>query len=336
MTREPAALTPAALNPTALNPGLEALLHRIADGSVWSGARLGEVLGISRAAVWKRVCALRELGLPVVAVRGQGYRLNPPVELLQRNDILNALSPGVRPVELSLLASTGSTNAVVAGLPPARRHACVVLAEHQRDGRGRRGRQWYSPFGANIYLSVGWTFDAAISALARLSLAAGVCVVRALQRTGIADVQLKWPNDIRHRGRKLGGCLVEIRGDSQGPCTAIVGIGLNYDMPADAPIDQAWTCVRTISPNVGRNDLAARLIEHLLLGLTDYAESGFAAFANDWTVADELNGQPVTVELNDARVRGVAAGISSGGGLLVRADNRIHEFLAGDVSVRAG
>ena len=108
----------------------------------------------------------------------------------------------------------------------------VCFAEHQSAGKGRRGRQWVSPFGSNIYMSILWRFQQdGIACTAGLSLAVGVAVIRALKTYGFNEVGLKWPNDIYCQGKKLGGILIEVSGEADGPCAVIIGLGLNLFLP---------------------------------------------------------------------------------------------------------
>ena len=123
------------------------------------------------------------------------------------------------------------------------RSGLVCTAEQQTAGRGRRGREWISPFGRNLYVSTVWEFTQGAAALEGLSLAVGVAVAQALKGLGLPEVQLKWPNDIQHEGKKLGGVLLEMVGDASRQCQVVVGIGVNVAMPGAAAnaIDQAWT-----------------------------------------------------------------------------------------------
>src|SRR5690606_2947354 len=169
------------------------------------------------------------------SVRGKGYRLDEPLFLLDGAQIGAALTPAnqARLAGLELLPSVDSTNAHVlrqlqAGtlaLPPGRSHAC--LAERQSAGRGRRGRQWVSPFGHNLYLTLLQRFDSGAASLDGLSLAVGVALVRALREWHIPHLALKWPNDLLCREAKLAGILIEISGDVTGQCQLLIGVGLN-------------------------------------------------------------------------------------------------------------
>lgn len=324
-----------------LNEEVE-LLELLADGEFRSGQWLAGQLGISRAAVWKRVGKLAERGIELERAAGRGYRVPGGMELLDRARILAGLSPGVRG-RLSLLELrrvVDSTNAVVLeGLRAGTLgHGAVVLAEQQTSGRGRRGRHWVSPFGRNIYCSLAWRFDEGVAALGGLSLVAGIGAVRALGGVAGPVVMLKWPNDLVAGDAKLGGILIEIDGELAGPVTAVVGIGINVRMPAGAAADigQAWTDLETVAGRpVGRNALASALLESCFGILAEFGQYGFAHFQAEWARVDALAGRAVTVSAGGGEaLRGIALGIDAEGALRVATPGGEERVSGGEVSVR--
>lgn len=247
---------------------------------------------------------------------------------------------------LTLLEAVDSTNRALAGMPLVERHAHAVIAGSQTAGRGRRDRQWHSPPGGNLYLSFGWRFEQAPGALAMLPLACAVIAARELERLGVRDLGIKWPNDLQIGGRKLGGLLVESQVGGRATTDVVIGIGINVRMPpgtaADAAIGQAWTDLASHcgdGPGTAlRDTLAGRLVGGLLGGLASYADGGFAPFHTDWDRLDVLRGRPVTVASGSASVEGTALGLSAGGALRVLVEGpggqpEVREFLAADVSV---
>jgi biotin operon repressor BirA-like protein len=189
------------------------LIRTLADGRFHSGEELGRLLGVSRAAVWKRLQQIRDaFGIEVDAVKGRGYRFREPLDLLDETDIRHHLAEsGVEsPGQLYLHASIDSTNSwLMAKGAAGEPSGAVCLAEQQLSGRGRRGRHWVSPYGRNIYLSLLWRFDMTPMQVAGLSLAAAVGVLRTLQAFDCQDAGLKWPNDILWQERKLAGLLLD-------------------------------------------------------------------------------------------------------------------------------
>jgi BirA family transcriptional regulator, biotin operon repressor / biotin---[acetyl-CoA-carboxylase] ligase len=322
-----------------------ALLCSLAAGRPVSGEALGRELGISRAAVWKAVRRLVALGLEVEALPGRGYRLAQPLCLLDAGSIRAALPAAVasRIDLLEVLAETDSTKARVlaAGLPVGALAAC--LAEHQSAGRGRRGRRWLSPPGGGILLSVGGRLAAAPSDYASLPTAVGVACAEALEALGVPEIGLKWPNDLLLDGGKLGGILIELHGESQGPATLAVGIGLNVRLGKAAraaiatagglpPVDLAGT---PAGAALDRNRLAAALVT-ALAGCLERAPAGLSdEVLSGWRRRDCLQGRPVRIDEAGTGRLGIARGLDRSGALLLEAADGSHRRVtAGEVTLR--
>ncbi|HSN23589.1 MAG TPA: bifunctional biotin--[acetyl-CoA-carboxylase] ligase/biotin operon repressor BirA, partial [Methylomicrobium sp.] len=287
------------------------ILTLLADGEFHSGAELAGALGLSRSAIWKQLNSLEGLGVHHSAVSGKGYRLAKRIELLDGNKINAQLGADAKAwiSSLEIHDLIDSTNTYLSGL--ARQHApsgFICLAERQTAGKGRRGRQWVSPYGNNIHLSILWRFQHGPAALSALSLAIGVAVIRALKAQGVDDIGLKWPNDVYSQGKKLGGILIEIAGENEGPCHAVIGLGLNLFLPEEeaGPIDQPWTDLSRIAGNrkISRNQLTASLINHLLTVIVGFEQHGFEAFRREWRAYDCLQGLPATVFAGSLRFDG--------------------------------
>lgn len=318
-----------------------ALLALLADGAFHSGQSLGVELGVSRTAVWKHVAMLRDSGIDVHSVPGKGYRLARRLDLLDAQQIRSMMTPVARrgmPV-IEVLGVVDSTNEVA--MARIRRGGwcpVAIFAEQQTAGRGRRGRPWESPFGANIYLSVAWEFSGGLATIDGLSLAVGVALCDAVEGIDVSGVGLKWPNDLVREKKKLGGILIEVSGEATGPCSVVIGVGINVGMAAlrGVNIDQPWTDLGAAGYTGSRNELAATVLDHLVRMLQEFSMSGFSAFAQRWRKFDVVLGRRVDVVVGESRISGVAAGIDEGGALLVDTDGGIRRFFGGEVSVREG
>lgn len=312
-------------------------LEKLRAGPI-SGEELAAQLGITRSAVHKRVEALRAAGVEIDALAGRGYSLRAPVELFDREAILAALSPAARTelAELHLSFETDSTQSrALATATPAQ--ACAVwLAERQTAGQGRRGRAWTSPLAAHVYLSVARRFDLGFASLSGLSLAVGALAAEALHALGYAGVGLKWPNDLMVDGRKLGGILIQLRGEAMGPCEAVIGLGLNVRMPpaSGESIDQPWCDLASIDPDVSRQRVLVSLLDALLPGLRVYEREGLAAFVSRWRALDVLQGRRVRVIDGRDSADGLALGIADDGALRVQLADGERRYHGGEVSVR--
>ena len=316
-----------------------ALLARLCAAPA-SGAELAREFGVTRAAVWKRVEALRAAGVDVEARPGTGYALARPLRLLDAGAVRDALSAPAQ-AELAgveLLFETDSTNAHALRSPPPARGTQVVLAERQTAGRGRRGRDWASPLAAHAYLSLARRFDGGVAALQGLSLAVGAAVADALHGLGHRAVGLKWPNDLLADGRKLGGILVDVGGDATGPMRVVVGVGVNVAMPpaAAATIDQPWIDLSTLAgAPVARHDVVVALLDALLPMLARFERDGLSAFLPAWRRHDRLAGRAIRVHEAGAVHDGIALGVDDDGALRMRGEDggerRVH---AGEASLR--
>jgi BirA family biotin operon repressor/biotin-[acetyl-CoA-carboxylase] ligase len=321
---------------------LSPILRAIADGDFHSGEELARLFGVSRTAVWKQLQKLQaQTGLQVESVRGRGYRLVDPLELLDRAAILAALDAPARTLlaDFEIHEDIDSTNRLaLQRAQEGRGRGHVIVAERQSAGRGRRGRLWVSPFGRNIYCSVIWEFDGGAAALEGLSLAVGVAVASALRQVGVAGVGLKWPNDVVWEGRKLAGILLEMVGDAAGRCQVVVGVGLNVAMAGSeqaAAIDQPWADVATAAGvPTSRNRLLAALLAQLLPQLQRFEREGFSAVRAAWSALDSFYGRDVAVHLGETLVLGRAAGVTDNGALLVDTPQGRQQFHGGEVSLR--
>jgi BirA family biotin operon repressor/biotin-[acetyl-CoA-carboxylase] ligase len=316
----------------------EKILAVLNDGGFHSGEALGSALGVSRTAVWKQLQKLATMGLPLESIKGTGYRLAQGFELLAAVDIRVHLS-AASPRHIDVFHSLESTNTFAREQAAKRDYAgSVVFAERQTAGRGRRGKEWLSPFGASIYMSVLWDFEQGAQALQGLSLGVGVAVRRALLELGLADVSLKWPNDIYVKGKKLGGILLEMVGDPEGHCSVVIGIGINVSMPIaiGQNIDQPWTDLDSESLSAfSRNKLAASLIDEIFTLLADFETVGFSAYRDEWESADAFSGLQCAIITPRETVSGVLSGVDNNGAVRLRlADGSIQRFIGGELSLR--
>lgn len=314
------------------------LLQALAEGPN-SGDALARRFGLTRAAVWKRIEALRAGGVPILAEAGRGYRLEHPVELLDAGAIRQAMTPAAATAlcDIEVAWSLDSTNAEALRRGAPAHGTRALFAERQTAGRGRRGRSWIGSPGNSLLLSLSRRFDGGLARLGGLSLVAGVAVAEALQAIGLHAVALKWPNDIVVAGRKLGGVLVEGSGEAAGSASAVLGLGLNLRMPvaAGAVLDQPWTDLAShLTPLPARNRIAARLLDHLLPALDLFDEAGLPPFLSRYAPFDALQGAPIVLHQHGAQVEGVALGVAGDGALRVAVAGTERRVHSGEVSVR--
>jgi len=319
---------------------VQELLMALAGGGTISGAQLAERAGVTRAAIWKQVESLRARGVPVQSQGTAGYRLPWPLQLLDETAIRTALPTSTRASlgQLELHWEIDSTSSEIQRRAITLPDLSVILAETQSAGRGRRGRTWLSPPGLNIYLSCLKRFDAGFASLSGLSLAVGVIVMRTLEALGIDGAGLKWPNDVLSDDGKLAGILVELSGEYQGPCAAIIGVGLNVRLTpalreqAGQPVNDLVGLADGAAPD--RNRVAAALIGALVEGLKQFEREGFAAFVGEYAAHDLLHGKALRVQGAQGSMDGVGAGVDARGALLLQTADGLHSIDSADVSVR--
>lgn len=318
------------------------LLGALSDGRIHSGADLARRLGLTRAAIWKQVEHLRAQGVPVEARRGAGYSLPWPVQLLDAGCIGEVAHPA--PALLEVHWSLDSTSSECLRRSATLPDASIVLSETQHAGRGRRGRGWLSPPGLNIYLSCLKRFDRGFAALAGLSLAVGVALVRALESLDLPGAGLKWPNDLllAGNGAKLAGILVELSGEYQGPSTAVIGVGLNLRLPVGlrAQAGQPVADLSELAELAGidlpdRNRVAGCVIGHLLAAMAVFDTDGFTAFVDDYARMDLLNGRALHMSGPKGEFDAVGDGVDARGALRVRRAGTLTRIDSADVTVRA-
>lgn len=317
------------------------LVEILSDGQFHSGEEIGAALGVSRAAVWKQLQKLELMNIPFNSVKGKGYRLAEAVTLLDYDSLVSFGFPQNIFSEVDIQLSLDSTNNVMMqkaeGNTDGRK---ICFAEMQTAGRGRRGRNWVSPFAQNLYFSMLWPFSQGIAAIQGLSLAVGLAIHRALKELGVEQAGLKWPNDILadYQGEKakLGGILIELTGDMSDACQVVIGVGLNLDVRIQdqANIDQHAVGVKQLGLLADRNEIAATVIKHLVKIMQVFTEGGFAPMKNEWSEADAFKGLEATLILPSSQIHGRCAGVNEKGELALETENGLELFNAGEVSLR--
>ncbi|QBY04000.1 bifunctional biotin--[acetyl-CoA-carboxylase] ligase/biotin operon repressor BirA [Thalassotalea sp. HSM 43] len=318
----------------------EELIRQLASGQFVSGQFLAEHLGVSRAAISKHVKALGEMGLDIFSVQGKGYKLAHPMQLLEQEKISQHLQTLGAQNNVEVHTIIDSTNSyLMRRLPNQVTHGQVCISEYQSAGRGRRGKQWQSPLGSHLYMSMYWYLEQGMAAAMGISIVVGIAVADVLKGIYDLPVQLKWPNDIYVDGAKLAGILVELEGQSIGPGHCVIGLGLNVQMPDNsaAEIDQSWTDLsRELTENIDRNLLTAQLIAQISKRLQQHHQFGLAPMLDDWQKQDYFYNQNVLLLAGDKTTRGICKGINQSGALLLEVDGKLQPVYGGEVSLRAG
>lgn len=309
------------------------LLKLLADGEFHSGEKIGELLGVSRTSVNNYIKGLQEIGLDIYKVTGKGYCSATPLTLLDES-IIKKVS-GFEHVHVEQILA--STNQYLLEKIHELNNGETCIAEYQGAGRGRRGREWISPFASHLYFSMYWRLEAGIERASGLSLLVGIAVVNALEKLGVQGVGLKWPNDLYYQGKKLAGILIELQAQASDACHAVIGIGINVRMPAEQGklIDQPWIDLNTINLSpVDRNQLSGLLIKELQSLLTTYEENGLTPFLPRWFELDCFINKKVNLLIADKVQMGICRGIDAQGALLLEMNGEVKPYIGGEISLR--
>lgn len=308
------------------------LVKILSDGEFHSGEQIGQALGMSRAAINKYMQTLRDWGLDVFTVTGKGYSLTAPLQLLDAEAISKSLPEG----GVTVLPVVDSTNQYLMDRIGSLRSGEACVAEFQQAGRGRRGRQWFSPFGSNLYLSMYWRLEQGPAAAVGLSLTVGIVMAEVLRELGAKDVKVKWPNDLYMNDCKLAGILVELTGKTGDAANVVIGAGINLAMrePDSSVVNQRWANLTEGGLNIDRNLLVARLITALRDTLVQFEQQGLAPFVSRWRTLDNFIDRPVKLLIGERQIFGIARGIDKQGALLLEQDGEIQPYIGGEISLR--
>ncbi|WKX26338.1 bifunctional biotin--[acetyl-CoA-carboxylase] ligase/biotin operon repressor BirA [Tatumella ptyseos] len=305
----------------------------LADGEFHSGEHLGQSLGMSRAAINQHLKILETWGVSTYRVTGKGYCLSAPINLLDQN----VISQQYHTDNVEVIPVIDSTNQYLLDNIDRLTTGDVCLAEYQEAGRGRRGGKWFSPFGANLYLSMYWRLEQGPAAAMGLSLVVGIVIAETLIEFGCHDVKVKWPNDLYINSRKLAGILVEMTGKTGDIAHIVIGAGINIAMKSEATssIDQSWTSLYQEGVITDRNALSAAIITNLRAALQTFETQGMAPFLPRWHALDNFLDRQVKLIIGDREIYGIERGINEFGALMLESEGEVKAWVGGEISLRA-
>jgi len=305
-----------------------------------SGAELSQSLGVSRAAIWARVEALRALGYEIEASPHSGYRLLSVPDVLHADDLLSRLGrPRVIGRDVRVFQETTSTNDVVEKLArDGVKEGVVVFAESQTKGRGRLGRKWNSPARKGLWFSVLLRPVLRPQQTTQLTVASATALRLGIERATRLPVVIKWPNDILLNGRKVAGILTELNAELDRVKYVILGIGVDVNFTAadfPANLRPIATSLRIEAGRpILRGDLAVAILQELDRDYARIAAGEFEELADEWEAHCATIGQQVTILQGQRQVRGRAEALGEDGALLVRTEHgHLERIIGGDVTL---
>lgn len=305
-----------------------------------SGAELAQRLGVTRAAVWARIEELRALGYEITASPHGGYRLVSAPDVLHPDDLLSQLGrTRVIGRDIRVFRETTSTNDIIEKLArDGVKEGVAVFAESQTAGRGRLGRRWVSLRGKGLWFSVLLRPPLRPQEATQLTIAAATALARAIrEQTGLAP-EVKWPNDLLLRGRKIAGILTELAAEPDRIRHVVLGIGLDVNQTSGDFATDLRRLATSLRIEAGRSFPRGELAVAILRALDhDYArlkEGQFEAVAAEWERLCTTLGQDVTILIGPRRVRGRAESLDADGALLVRTEHgHLERITGGDVTL---
>lgn len=305
-----------------------------------SGEEISKILGVSRTAVWKHVQKLRENGYQIESHSRVGYRLVQAPDKLYRDELMELLHSLIIGRNIVYRETVGSTNELAKELAQkGAEDGTVIIAEEQTAGKGRMGRQWFSPAGKGLWFSVILKPEISPVDAPKLTLVSAVAVAKTLRELGI-PAGIKWPNDILIHDRKLAGILTEMNAEFDRVHYLVVGMGVNVSLgneslPAELS-DIATSLEDHTKSDCSRIQVLASLLNNLDAVYRDFSEGRFAQILTQWKeMSITLNRTVRIVNIGDID-EGIAFDIDEEGALLLMKENgTLKRIMSGEVSLRS-
>lgn len=299
-----------------------------------SGEEISSSLGFSRAGLWKYINKLREDGYEIKAAPHLGYSLRFSPDKLYAHEI----SAGLRTRLLGRKCiyhheKASSTNDLAYTLAEDNApEGTVVIAETQTKGRGRMARQWVSPRGGGIYMSIVLRPEAEADEIPAITLIAASAIARSLKKVCNIKIGVKWPNDILLKDKKLCGILTEIKAQPDSVDFLVLGIGMNVNTAADKLPPGATSLKEHTGDHVDRGRLVRQILKDLEDVYSVFGRGGFRALRQECKELSSILGKRVNVEEHKRRITGTAKDIDEKGALIVHCDNGCDKrVFSGDV-----
>ncbi|MGC7560186.1 bifunctional biotin--[acetyl-CoA-carboxylase] ligase/biotin operon repressor BirA [Pasteurella sp. PK-2025] len=306
------------------------LLSLLATHQTLSLEELALLSSCSEEQVLTQIEELIEQGIHIEQ-SAVGFQLIPQLARLNESYLTQALAP----YSVHIKPIIDSTNQYLLDNLAYLEKGTLCLAEYQTAGRGRRGRQWLSPFAGQVIMSLYWTFSHDVN-LEGVSLVVGMAIAETLKEFGASGIGLKWPNDVLLQGRKLAGILLEIGHRQDRQHHLVIGLGINLSLPKQKnKIDQPWAELTEVLPKIDRNRLIVALTKHLIFRLTRFEQVGIdEEFRQDWLNVDAYLGEEVKVLTESYQITGIEQGIDERGYLQLMTQEGKQYFNGGEVSLR--
>lgn len=304
-----------------------------------SGQYLADLIGCSRAAIWKHIEELRKEGFQLEAVRRKGYRIMKTPEKVTADEIRLGLQTNFLGRHIHYEESVDSTQKIAHRLAyedvP---EGTMVIAEEQLSGKGRMARKWYSPKYTGIWMSIILRPNIPPPKAPQLTLIAAVAVVQTIQELTKLTPQIKWPNDILINGKKVTGILTELLAEADRINAIIIGIGINVNQQLEDYPEELRDIATSLSIEAGAKLERAHFIKTMLLKLEQlyllYLEKGFYPIKLLWESYAISIGKNITARTLSGSIHGQALGINEDGVLMIEdSSGTIHYVYSADIEL---
>jgi BirA family biotin operon repressor/biotin-[acetyl-CoA-carboxylase] ligase len=308
-----------------------------------SGESLSRKMAVTRSAVWKHILRLKEEGYVIESSRKKGYFFRQSPDFLLANEIREGLETRVfGKQDIVCFQETDSTNLRAKSLADrGAPEGTVVIAESQTEGRGRRGRTWFSPAGEGIYVSVILRPALSPNEASRLTLLTAVAAAETILHLTSLSVRIKWPNDIMVRGKKLAGILTQVSTEMDAVDYIVVGLGLNVNTPLKSFPADLRNSATSIQAEMNGPFPRIRLLRLYLEKFEDryemFRQSGFRPILERWKELSDIIGKRIRVDLLNHSCMGEVLDVDQDGILILREqDGTLQRILSGDVTLLDG
>ena len=305
---------------------------KASKGTPVSGADLAEKLGISRTMVWKYINSIKENGYEIDSSPNKGYILRSVPQLLYPDEIRSGLKTTLLGKDIKYFDEAVSTNNIAKEIAATSNEGTIVIAEQQRSGRGRLGREWVSPRGG-IWFSLILKPKTPVKNASRITLIAGLAVAKTIRNLGI-EASIKWPNDVLVNGKKVCGILTEIEAELDQIAYVVVGIGINVNFELKDIPSEFQETTTTVKQEMGHYIDRLQFIQDLLFELEQqyikFSTQSFNSILSEWVAMSDTIGKEVKVTTPNKIIEGKAIGITPDGALIVKKnDGSRQEIIAG-------
>ncbi|MEZ9142619.1 MULTISPECIES: bifunctional biotin--[acetyl-CoA-carboxylase] ligase/biotin operon repressor BirA [unclassified Shewanella] len=296
-----------------------------------SGELIAQQVGLSRTAVNNHIAQLETYGVDIFSVKGKGYKLANQLPIFDKSKLVNNIEN-----RCFYFHEIESTNAFMLQHADELKNGDICIAEYQSAGRGRRGRQWVSPYGQHVYASLFWRLNQGMNAAMGLSLVVACSIVTSLKAFGVDGLGVKWPNDIYRDNKKLAGILIELSGHSIDECNLVIGFGINMSMSEQhaEQIDQPWSDLTSLNSMPDKTELLTAIHKQLKIDLMQFEAEGMEPFISQWQEYDLFYDKQINLLMAPNNVTGTCKGIDKQGAVLLEHNGVITSYIGGEISLR--